>query len=61
MSNVQALMLLGRESTCSASRSSRGASMSVSGVRNSWLTLLKNSVLARSISASASARFFSFS
>ena len=27
-----------------------------SGVRNSWLTLLKNAVLARSISASASAR-----
>jgi len=32
-----------------------GASMSVSGVRNSWLTLLKNVVFARSISAKASA------
>ena len=30
--------------------------MSVSGVRNSWLTLEKNAVFARSISASASAR-----
>jgi hypothetical protein len=30
--------------------------MSVSGVRNSWLTLLKNAVFARSSSASASAR-----
>ncbi len=33
-----------------------GPSIRVSGVRNSWLTLLKNAVLARSISASASAR-----
>jgi hypothetical protein len=33
-----------------------GPRMSVSGVRNSWLTLLKNSVLRRSISADASAR-----
>ena len=31
-----------------------GPSISVSGVRNSWLTLLKNAVFARSISASAS-------
>ncbi len=38
----------------SASRA--GPRISVSGVRNSWLTLLKNAVLARSISASASAR-----
>ena len=36
--------------------SSAGPSINVSGVRNSWLTLLKNAVLARSISASASAR-----
>ena len=33
-----------------------GPSIKVSGVRNSWLTLEKNAVLARSISASASAR-----
>ena len=39
-----------------ASASSSGPSSSVSGVRNSWLTLEKNAVLARSISASASAR-----
>jgi hypothetical protein len=39
-----------------ASASSVGPSISVSGVRNSWLTLLKNAVFARSISASASAR-----
>jgi hypothetical protein len=38
-----------------------GPSMSVSGVLNSWLTLLKNAVFARSISASASARFRSSS
>ncbi len=36
--------------------SSVGPSNSVSGVRNSWLTFEKNAVLARSISASASAR-----
>ena len=34
----------------------RARASSVSGVRNSWLTLEKNVVLARSISASASAR-----
>ena len=39
-----------------ARASSSGPSISVSGVRNSWLTLLKNAVLARSSSASASAR-----
>ena len=39
-----------------ASASSIGPTISVIGVRNSWLTLEKNSVLARSISASASAR-----
>ena len=39
-----------------SSASSSGPSSSVSGVRNSWLTLLKKVVLARSISASASAR-----
>ncbi len=39
-----------------ANCSSSGPSISVSGVRNSWLTLEKNAVLARSISASASAR-----
>jgi hypothetical protein len=33
----------------------------VSGVRNSWLTLLKNVVLARSISARAAIRFCSSS
>ena len=33
-----------------------GPSISVSGVRNSWLTLEKNAVFARSSSASASAR-----
>ena len=44
-----------------ASRSSSGPSISVSGVRNSWLTLLKNVVLARSSSASASARLRSSS
>src|SRR6185437_11069111 len=38
-----------------ASASSSGPSIKVSGVRNSWLTLEKNAVLARSISASASA------
>ena len=35
---------------------STGPSISVSGVRNSWLTLEKNAVFARSSSASASAR-----
>ena len=35
--------------------------MSVSGVRNSWLTLPKNVVFARSILARASARLFSSS
>ena len=44
-----------------ASISSIGPSMSVSGVRNSWLTLEKKVVLARSISASASARLRSAS
>ena len=39
-----------------ASASSSGPSISVSGVRNSWLTLLKKAVLVRSIAASASAR-----
>ena len=39
-----------------ASASSSGPSIKVSGVRNSWLTLEKNAVFARSISASASAR-----
>jgi hypothetical protein len=39
-----------------ASRSSTGPSSSVSGVRNSWLTLPKNAVLARSSAASCSAR-----
>ncbi len=43
------------------SRSSTGPSISVSGVRNSWLTLEKNTVLARSIAASASARLRSSS
>ena len=38
------------------SRSSVGPSISVSGVRNSWLTLLKKAVFARSSAASASAR-----
>ncbi|MNN27016.1 hypothetical protein D3C81_1405380 [compost metagenome] len=38
------------------SSSSSGPSISVSGVRNSWLIFEKNVVLARSISASASAR-----
>ena len=46
---------------CAASRSSTGPSIRVSGVRNSWLTLEKNAVLARSSSASASARRFSSS
>ena len=36
--------------------SSSGPSISVSGVRNSWLTFEKNCVFARSSSASASAR-----
>src|SRR5918997_171382 len=40
----------------SSSASSIGPSMSVSGVRNSWLTLEKNRVLARSISANAAPR-----
>ena len=44
-----------------ASMSSTGPSMSVSGVRNSWLTLEKKAVLARSSSASASARLRSSS
>ena len=39
-----------------AEQSSSGPSISVSGVRNSWLTLLKKAVFARSSSASASAR-----
>ena len=38
-----------------ASVSSTGPSIKVSGVRNSWLTLEKNAVLARSSSARASA------
>ena len=45
-----------QRASVAASSSSSGPSISVSGVRNSWLTLLKNAVLARSISASASAR-----
>jgi hypothetical protein len=32
---------------------SNGPSINVNGVRNSWLTLLKNAVFARSISANA--------
>ena len=44
-----------------ASSSSTGPSINVSGVRNSWLTLLKNAVFARSSSAKASSRFFSSS
>ena len=40
----------------SPSASSSGPSISVSGVRNSWLTFEKNAVFARSSSASASAR-----
>ena len=40
----------------SARASSTGPSISVSGVRNSWLTFEKKAVLARSSSASASAR-----
>ena len=43
-------------SPVSTSASSAGPSSSVSGVRNSWLTLVKNSVLARSSSSSRSAR-----
>ena len=39
-----------------ASAPRSGPSISVSGVRNSWLTLVKNAVFARSSSASASAR-----
>ena len=39
-----------------ASRFSIGPSINVNGVRNSWLTLLKNVVFARSMAASASAR-----
>ena len=38
------------------SSSSTGPSMSVSGVRNSWLTLLKKAVFARSNSAKTSVR-----
>jgi hypothetical protein len=34
--------------------------ISVNGVRSSWLTLLKNSLFARSSSASASARSRSY-
>ncbi len=41
--------------------SSSGPSISVSGVRNSWLTLEKNAVLARSISARAATRLRSSS
>src|SRR5258708_29907837 len=40
---------------CSPNSSSSGPSISVSGVRNSWLMLAKKSVLAWLISASASA------
>ena len=39
----------------SAAESARGPSRSVSGVRNSWLMLVRKAVLARSISSSASA------
>ena len=46
----------GSGASSSATASPSGPSMSVSGVRNSWLTLVKNTVLARSSSASASAR-----
>ena len=46
----------GSGSSASARLSSSGPSISVSGVRNSWLTLLKNVVLARSSSASMSIR-----
>ena len=44
----------GRGLARSASSSSSGPSIRVSGVRNSWLTFEKNAVFARSISAKAS-------
>ena len=49
-------ILAAQRASGDASASSVGPSINVSGVRNSWLTLLKNAVLARSSSASASAR-----
>ena len=55
---LEPVALSGRTAADAASfsTSSSGPSIRVSGVRNSWLTLEKNVVLARSISASASAR-----
>ena len=47
---------LGGQLRVEARSSATGPMISVSGVRNSWLTLLKKSVFARSSSASASAR-----
>ena len=44
------------EPPAEARSSATGPMISVSGVRNSWLTLVKKSVFARSSSASASAR-----
>ena len=48
----RARCVAGRTAVPSASASSSGPSMSVSGVRSSWLTLLKNAVLAASSSPS---------
>ena len=54
---VDALVLGGGQRLAvSASASSAGPMSSVSGVRSSWLTLVKKSVLAWSSSASVSAR-----
>ena len=57
MGDLQPLaMPRGRAPSGAARTSSTGPSIRVSGVRNSWLTLEKKAVLARSSSASASAR-----
>ena len=56
MRSMRTRWLSGSGVTASASASSAGPSSSVSGVRSSWLTLVKNAVLAASSSSSASAR-----
>ena len=63
MDHIELLYCERRRRRCAKLRfnSSSGPSISVSGVRNSWLTFEKKAVLARSISASASARLRSSS
>ena len=59
--SIRSRCFCGNGETVSASASSVGLNINVKGVRNSWETLLKNTVFARSISARASARWRSAS